>query len=67
MYEDLKKAVINPVLHRLDNETSNDLIKEIEQKGLKYPIASPGDHQLNHAESNSNIQEPLHCNTIWNR
>jgi hypothetical protein len=45
MYEDIRKAGINPVLHRLDNETSKDLIKEIENKGLKYQIASP-----NHAE-----------------
>jgi hypothetical protein len=32
MYEDLRKAGINPVLHRLDNETSKDLVKEIEKK-----------------------------------
>jgi hypothetical protein len=50
MYEDLRKAGINPVLHQLDNETSKDLIKEIENKGLKYQIALPGDHRLNHAE-----------------
>jgi hypothetical protein len=41
MYEDLQKAGINPVLHRLDNETSKDLIKEIEKKRLRYQIASP--------------------------
>ena len=50
MYEEIKKAGINPVLHRLDNETSTDLIKEIEMKGMDYQIASPGDHRLNHAE-----------------
>jgi hypothetical protein len=55
MYEDLQiadlqRAGINPVLHRLDNETSKELIKEIENKGLKYQIASPGYHRLNHAE-----------------
>jgi hypothetical protein len=50
MYEDLQKAGINMVLHRLDNETSKELIKEIENKGLKYQIASPGYHCLNHAE-----------------
>jgi hypothetical protein len=50
MYEDLQKAGINPILHRLDNETSKELIKEIENKGLKYQIASSGDHRLNHAE-----------------
>jgi hypothetical protein len=47
LYEDLQRAGINPILHRLDNETSKDLIiKEIEKKGLKYQIASPGDHRL---------------------
>jgi hypothetical protein len=50
LFEDLKKAGINPVLHRLDNETSKELILEIEKKGLDYQIASPGDHRLNHAE-----------------
>jgi hypothetical protein len=44
IYEDFRKTRINPVLHRLDNETSKDLIKEIENKGLKYQIASPGNH-----------------------
>jgi hypothetical protein len=50
LYEGLKKAGINPVLHRLDNETSADLIREIQAKGMDYQIASPGDHRLNHAE-----------------
>jgi hypothetical protein len=50
LYEDLEKAGINPVLHRLDNETSAELIREIEEKGMDYQIASPGDHRLNHAE-----------------
>ncbi|OEU05713.1 hypothetical protein FRACYDRAFT_231764 [Fragilariopsis cylindrus CCMP1102] len=50
LFEDLQKAGINPVLHRLDNETSKELILEIEKKGLDYQIASPGDHRLNHAE-----------------
>ncbi|OEU11477.1 hypothetical protein FRACYDRAFT_245323 [Fragilariopsis cylindrus CCMP1102] len=47
---DLQKAGINLILHRLDNETSEELIiEEIEKKGLDFQIASPGDHQLNHA------------------
>jgi hypothetical protein len=50
LYEDLRKVGINPVLHRLDNETSKELIREIDKKGLDYQIASPGDHRLNHAE-----------------
>jgi hypothetical protein len=50
MYEDLQIAGINPVLYRLDNQTSKDIVKEIENKGLIYQVASPGDHRLNHAE-----------------
>jgi hypothetical protein len=50
MYEDIQEAGINPLLHRLDNETSKELIEEIKNIELRYQIASPGDHQLNHAE-----------------
>jgi hypothetical protein len=50
MTEELRKAGIVPVLHRLDNETSTDLIKEIEERNINYQIASPGDHRLNQAE-----------------
>jgi hypothetical protein len=67
MYEDLQKAGINPVLHRSDNETSKDLIKEVESKGLKYQIASPGDHCLNHAERAIIQTKPFHSNTVWYR
>jgi hypothetical protein len=50
MTEELRKAGIQPILHRLDNETSRELIKAIEDRNIDYQIASPGDHQLNHAE-----------------
>ena len=30
MYETLKKAGINPIIHRIDNKYSKDLIEEIE-------------------------------------
>jgi hypothetical protein len=50
MTEELRKAGIVPGLHRLDNETSTDLIKAIEERSTAYQIASPGDHCLNQAE-----------------
>jgi hypothetical protein len=50
MTEELQKAGIQPIVHRLDNETSTELIKAIEDRGIDYQIASPGDHRLNHAE-----------------
>ena len=44
MHDTLKKAGINPIIHRLDNEYSSDFIEEIEARGLKYQIAPPGNH-----------------------
>jgi hypothetical protein len=41
MTEELRKAGIIPILHRLDNETSTDLIKAIEERKTGYQIASP--------------------------
>jgi hypothetical protein len=46
----LTKAGIKPILHRLDNEISKDMIAEIELRQMDYQIASPGDHRLNFAE-----------------
>ena len=50
MHDTLKKAGINPVIHRIDNEFSKDLIEEIEARGLKYQIAPPGNHRTLPAE-----------------
>jgi hypothetical protein len=50
MTEELRKAGIQPILHRLDDETSRELIQAIEDRNIDYQIASPGDHRLNHAE-----------------
>ncbi len=47
---DLTRAGIKPILHRLDNEISNDMIAEIEERAMDYQIAAPGDHRLNFAE-----------------
>ena len=49
-YKILTKAGIHPILQRLDNEISDDLIQTIENNGLTYQIASPGDHRINPAE-----------------
>ena len=49
-YNLLTKAGIKPILHRLDNEVSQDLIASIEAKGLKYQLATPHDHRNNYAE-----------------
>ena len=50
MHDTLKKAGINPVLHRVDNEFSNELIEEMESRGLKYQIAPRGNHRTIAAE-----------------
>ena len=49
-YNLLKKAGIKPILHRLDNEVSKELIASIEEKDLKYQLATPHDHRNNYAE-----------------
>ena len=43
-YEELKEANITPVLHRLDNKISDDLIKAIKKKKLKRQVVSSYDH-----------------------
>ena len=50
MHQEIQAAGIAPVLHRLDNETSNDLIQAITDKQLTYQLAYSGDHHLDHAE-----------------
>jgi hypothetical protein len=47
---ELTRAGIKPILHRVDNEISNDMIAEIEQKSMAYHISAPGDHRLNFAK-----------------
>ena len=44
LYKDLQKAGIQPILHKLDNEISKDLISSIDKKGLDYQLAPPNDH-----------------------
>ena len=50
MHDTLKKGGIDPVLHRIDNEFSKELIEEIKTRGLKYQIAPRGNHQTIAAE-----------------
>ena len=50
LYERLIKSGVQPILQRLDNEVSKSLIEAIENKGLKYQLASPHDHRNNPAE-----------------
>ena len=38
-YELLEKAGIRPIIQRLDNEASKELIKAIEKKEIKIPIS----------------------------
>ena len=65
MHDTLKKAGINPVLHRIDNEFSKELIEETESRGLKYQIAPRGNHQtIAVKKRNTNIKEPLHISII---
>jgi hypothetical protein len=47
---ELTRAGVKPIIHRLDNEISKDMITEIERRSMDYQIAAPGDHRLNFAE-----------------
>ena len=49
-YKELQEANITPILHRLDNEVSDDLIEAIKKKKLKYQIVTAYDHRQNLAE-----------------
>jgi len=49
-YNLLEKAGIKPIIQRLDNEASKELIKAIEKKKLQYQLATPYDHRNNFAE-----------------
>ena len=46
LYKKLLLSGIIPVLQRMDNETSKDLIRTINEKNLSYQITSPGVHRL---------------------
>ena len=50
MHDTLKAAGINPILHRIDNEYSVELIEEIETRNLKYQIVPRGNHRTIPAE-----------------
>ena len=47
MYNELIQAVIQPILHQLDNECSQEMINAIIVNRTKYQLAPPGDHRTN--------------------
>ena len=49
-YTHLHQAGIQPIMQRLDNETSDILIAEIQANNLDYKYEASGDHQLNPVE-----------------
>ena len=49
-YDFFKAVGFTARLLRLDNEVSRRLIKRIEEDGLDYQLAAPGDHRQNPAE-----------------
>ena len=44
MYNTHVQSGITPIIQRIDNEYSFDLIEEIESKNMEYQIAPPGNH-----------------------
>ena len=50
LYQHLKEGGIQPVLHKLDNEVSKQMIDAIKENNLKYQLVPPGDHRTNPAE-----------------
>ena len=49
-YTELKRCGFEPVLHRIDNETSRALEAAIKEKQLGYETVPPGNHRRNPAE-----------------
>ena len=50
LYQHLKDGGIQPILHKMDNEASQQMIDAIKEKKMKYQIAPPEDHRTNPAE-----------------
>ena len=49
-YDALTACGFQPLLHRIDHETSSDLIKAIKERKLQYEIMPPANHRQNPAE-----------------
>ena len=49
-YNELVKCGFEPLLEKIDNETSKQLLEAIESKGLEYQTVPPGNHRQNPAE-----------------
>ena len=43
-YKVLDDANITPLIHRLDNEISDDIIRLIKKKGLQHQVITAHDH-----------------------
>ena len=50
LYSHLTKAGITPLLHKLDNEASKQMIAAIERNKCRYQLAPAFDHRTNAAE-----------------
>ena len=44
-YKVLDEANITPIIHRLDNEISDNIIRVIKKKGLRHQIVTAHDHR----------------------
>ena len=49
-YDNLTECGFEPILHRIDHETSEELISAIKARGLDYQIIATGAHRQNPAE-----------------
>ena len=49
-YKQLSECGLTPVLHRIDHETSRDLITAIKDKNMQYEVVPPCNHRRNPAE-----------------
>ena len=45
LHKQLTDAGIHPVLHKLDNEVSGDLIEEIKECKMDFQLSPPGNHR----------------------
>ena len=50
MYDTLKKAGINLILHQINNGFAKEILEEKEARKLKYQIAPRGNHRTIYQE-----------------
>ena len=49
-YDELTQCGFQPILHRVDNETSAELVKAINARQLQYETVPPRNHRQNPAD-----------------